>query len=497
MSEGKVVLIARGDQDASWANAESLEDRGFEVVIVDSGFEALKIISDDGTDLLITGSRLTDMTGSQLAGFLRSSQDTRRMPILLIDSGDQDEILGSLNLETVKIARSELEDDAQALEKHINKVLSEANDDTWSKDESPAWRGLQPTQNGRKVTLESLHSQAFDVLILERLVSRLTRELAEITDPPSQFLESFFNETAAILPLDVIGLAITTSSSAWLAYRLKGGKGDSEPISAESYRKMLKETVESLRIGTEPSIERSGEIANEGGREIKKLDIVPLLREGGTRTALIFGSCSKEPYSRANRVIIDQLKTQMQPLIRLLLAKQEINVLQSRETYRASNDPLTGLYNLEFLVGFLQQQLLFSYRQRLPVGLAIIDVDELAKINEDHGFESGDLILTTIANRLMNKTRSSDLIARYGGDEFAVVLPNTDVEGAKILGEKIRSDIEQLSFNNAAGKTIPGVTVTVGCAHFNMEDMNPETILRDAKIALQKSKNDGMNKVYI
>jgi diguanylate cyclase (GGDEF)-like protein len=87
------------------------------------------------------------------------------------------------------------------------------------------------------------------------------------------------------------------------------------------------------------------------------------------------------------------------------------------------------------------------------------------------------------------------LIARYGGDEFAVVLPNTDVAGARILAEKVRTEVEQLGFVKG-GRKGPHVTVSVGCSHFNMEDLNPETILRDAKLALQKAKEAGRNCVY-
>ncbi|MBX9695059.1 MAG: GGDEF domain-containing protein, partial [Cyanobacteria bacterium] len=250
-------------------------------------------------------------------------------------------------------------------------------------------------------------------------------------------------------------------------------------------------------ISTEPTIDRRGDLVEEGGAKLKKTDILPVTRESNTRAALVFGSYNQAQYDTSTQAIIDQLQTQMRSLMKIVLARQEITVLKSQEDFRASIDPLTGLYNLEFLVGFLQQQLLFSYRQRLPVGLAIIDVDHLGQINQDFGFDVGDTVLTTIANRLLSKTRASDLIARYGGDEFAVVLPNTDGAGAKILGEKVRRDIEQLSFPTGTGKKGTKVTVSVGCANFTMDDMNPETILRDAKLALQKAKEAGTNSVAI
>jgi len=129
--------------------------------------------------------------------------------------------------------------------------------------------------------------------------------------------------------------------------------------------------------------------------------------------------------------------------------------------------------------------------------MAIIDIDNFAELNDEFGYEVGDVVISTIANRLLNITRSSDLIARYGGDEFAVVLPNTEIAGVKVLAEKVRVEVEQLGFGKGSGRKGPHVTVSVGCAHFNMEDLNPETILRDAKLALQKAKEAGRNCVSV
>jgi diguanylate cyclase (GGDEF)-like protein len=226
------------------------------------------------------------------------------------------------------------------------------------------------------------------------------------------------------------------------------------------------------------------------------LQVMHVATEKHGVAALVFGARDKEAFDQDVRGFMSVLKNELKPVLQLLLAKQEIEELHSREAFRAAIDSLTGLYNLEFLVGFLQQQLLFSFRQRLPVGLVIIDVDGFSKINEKQGYEFGDSVLTQIANKLLHITRSSDLLARYGGDQFAVVLPNTDIAGTKVLAEKVRSEVELMGLMVDSGNgKVERTTVSVGCATFNMEDLNPETILREAKNALRSAKNAGRNTI--
>jgi diguanylate cyclase (GGDEF)-like protein len=291
---------------------------------------------------------------------------------------------------------------------------------------------------------------------------------------------------------DLIGLIVADLNNPWASFKFN------TEVSKEAYDEVVQKIATGLNISSKFNVELRGVDLNEGGggaKTLPRFELLPVGSEKQGMGALVFGSADKAAFTPSARAFMALLTQELKPVVQLLLAKQEIEVLHSRETYRAAIDSLTGLYNLEFLVGFLQQQLLFSFRQRLPVGMVIVDIDKFSAINQEYGYEFGDSILTIVANRLLNVTRSSDLLARYGGDQFAVVLPNTDVAGSKVLAEKVRCEIEVIDFGEELGRKGPRVTVSVGCACFNMEDLNPETILRDAKIALRTAKEGGRNRI--
>lgn len=216
--------------------------------------------------------------------------------------------------------------------------------------------------------------------------------------------------------------------------------------------------------------------------------------ESGFTYGAFLIACDK-PLSVDESLFYNSLAKALLPVFKCLLVIDERDFLRHNQQAHSSIDPETGLYNLEFLIGFLQQQLLFSFRQKSPVGLLILDIDHFERIKEEHGLPIAAKTLNQIASHILKLTRASDLMARYGPDEIAVVLPNTDLPGSRVLAEKLRLEIQQLnSLPKIKGKTSKA-TVSVGCAAFDMADLNPETILRNAKLALMQAKNEGRNKV--
>ena len=485
------VLYVEDSRSSNTSLRQALKDEGLTLVFCGGGFDALDELSVDGADVVVVSTALGDLNGFQLASLIKSSESTEGLPVVLLEDKQEkgDEFWSRAARGDLFVSIAELKDPAKVA-KSIKQLAVNVKNAGWQRQQ--ASNVLVPTQGFSSTRLMESYRSLLDDLLLERIVSRMARTLTAMVEPRSQFLEAFFELVAKLFEPELIGLVVADLNNPWAALRYR------DKVSQHAHDDVVSKINSTLKIKSNLSVEVKGQVPESGPAGIRSLpnfEILPVGAEKQGLGALVFGSRDKNGFSPSARAFMTLLTQELKPVVQLLLAKQEIEVLHSRETYRAAIDSLTGLYNLEFLVGFLQQQLLFSYRQRLPVGMVIVDIDNFANINQNHGYEFGDSVLTTVANRLLNVTRSSDLLARYGGDQFAVVLPNTDVAGAKVLAEKVRGEIEVIDFSHENDHRGPKVTVSVGCACFNMEDLNPETILRDAKVALRSAKEAGRNRI--
>lgn len=483
------VLYVEDSRSSNAALRQALKAEGLQVVFCGGGFDALDELAGDGADIIVAATKLNDLSGYQLASLIKSSELVSQLPVALFVTGDSasDEFWTKAARPDVVISAEDLKQPAEVA-RLIRDLAENSRLAGWEKGTGK--NVLVPSAGFSSNSLIESYSSLLNDLLLERAVNRMARTLTALVEPRSQFLDAFFTFIGEIFEPEVMGIVIADLGSPWGAFKIKGD------VSAEAYDGVLNKLTKELNLPTKPNLELRGDFSESGAKLLNSVEILPVVADKQGHGALVFASSEKNAFSPSAKSFMSVLKQELRPVIQLLLAKQEIEELHSRETYRAAIDSLTGLYNLEFLVGFLQQQILFSFRQRLPIGMAIIDVDNFTKINEEHGYELGDAVLNTIAGKLSQITRSSDLIARYGGDQFAVVLPNTDLSGTKVLGEKVRSEMEYTTFG-ANGRKGPKVTVSVGCANFNMEDLNPETILRDAKVALRKAKEEGRNRVCV
>lgn len=157
-------------------------------------------------------------------------------------------------------------------------------------------------------------------------------------------------------------------------------------------------------------------------------------------------------------------------------------------------DPLTLVGNRAALSNNLKREIQLANRQQTQLSLLMIDVDHFKKINDEHGHHRGDLILCEIAKTIQSVCRSSDSVFRYGGEEFVVLLNNTNAIGAEIIAERIRERIADLEIVHNATKIT--TTVSIGIAdHEGQSHHDMEELLERADKALYEAKQAGRNRI--
>jgi len=154
-------------------------------------------------------------------------------------------------------------------------------------------------------------------------------------------------------------------------------------------------------------------------------------------------------------------------------------------------DFLTNLYNKRTIIKFLEKEIEFSKKNKVTFSILMLDIDHFKKINDTYGHLMGDKVLKKLANILKQNVREKDLVGRYGGEEFLIVLPNTSKSRAKDIAERIRKSVEKTLFPENIR-----ITISIGVTEYLFKD-NISTLIERADQALYKAKKEGRNRVVI
>ncbi len=177
--------------------------------------------------------------------------------------------------------------------------------------------------------------------------------------------------------------------------------------------------------------------------------------------------------------------------------QDNIDKIFQEELYKmAVVDALTGAYNKRYLEERFTEEFSYCLRNKVPLTLLMLDIDLFKQINDTFGHPAGDFVLSQVAALARSIIRSEDILARFGGEEFTVILKMTDAPGALMLAERLRRLIDETSFE-FEGKKIH-VTISIGVATLAGANFpNWEEMLKLADTLLYKSKNAGRNRVSV
>lgn len=231
-----------------------------------------------------------------------------------------------------------------------------------------------------------------------------------------------------------------------------------------------------------------------GVKNIKSVLIYPIIEkipEEEDKEAEVLGSVviarkEKLPFNGSEIGIAKVICSESAKFIKTNIDYQNVKELSLR-------DGLTGLYNYRHFHEMLSYTIAHSDRYEEKASLILIDIDDLKYVNDTYGHQAGDSVLSFVGKVLVESLRKIDISARYGGDEFAVILPNTNRRGSVIVAQKIKNSIKQMPFRFKGEEC--EITLSMGIATYPENAPDNETLIEKADRALYESKEQGKDKV--
>jgi diguanylate cyclase (GGDEF)-like protein len=324
-----------------------------------------------------------------------------------------------------------------------------------------------------------------------QMAAELSRRIDELADERARLRESVrrVGQTFAS-NLDrpaLLKLALDTAVDAVQAAcgRLSARASPDEPLS-ESVR------VGSLKGAEERVLEAEGAALGDGGlgeAHADDLSVVSValgrFEESGRSHGLITVARTGARFSADEREVLRSLASEA------TLALENVE-LHHQVRRQAITDELTGLTNHGRFHELLSLEIEEARRYRYPVGLIMLDLDNFKSINDTHGHQQGDLVLKQVARVLRENSREVDVPARYGGEEMALILPHTDLDGSYAIAERVRTAVEALRVPRLDGDGQLRITTSVGVSVSADGDGN--ALIADADLALYQAKREGKNR---
>ncbi|MEM1364917.1 MAG: PleD family two-component system response regulator [Pseudomonadota bacterium] len=443
------------------ANVKVLEARllaeYFQVLSASNGPDAIEVCEKGLCDIVLLDVMMPGMDGFEVCERLKSNPATRHIPVVMVTALDQPEDriqglrVGADDFLTKPVSELALITRVKSLAR-IKLLTDELRMRVDSGADSSAMTDLIEASE------EKAERQA-DILLIddnassyERIVRSLAREHA--VEVVTQSQDALFKAADGGHDIIIVSLSIKNSDALRLCSQLRS----------------LERTRQT------PIIIITGE--NDEARLIRGLDIgvndyIHRPVDGNELLARVRTQMRRKAFT-------DALRNSMQATVEM-----------------AVTDGLTGLFNRRYFDSHLATILNRATARNKPLTVLLTDIDHFKAVNDTYGHQAGDDVLKEFAARIKRNIRTVDLACRYGGEEFAIVMPDTDMALAKVVAERLRIEIASHPFIIDGGKQQIPVTVSVGLASLGGKLENADGIVHRADTALYEAKRNGRNQIQI
>ncbi len=448
------VLIVDDDPTALAALEMRLSEEYFEVSTADDGEQGLEQMKADPPDIVLLDVVMPGINGYEVCERMRSDPELLHVPIVMLS------------------VKSEPEDVVQGLKAGADDYLEKLFDDVVvlarirslvrSKLMMDEFRRREQTSNQLGV-LDS-EEDLIDSDVLERRILVIDDD-AETVGRISMALASSYQVTSECDPDRAMAVAGDGEFDLIVVSLTMDG---SDGLRLCSHLRTMEETRQTaILVITEPD---SSEML------VRALEI-------GVSDYL------KVP------VNTDEMMARVRTQIKRKMYQDRLCANYETSLALAVTDSLTGLHNRRYMVSHLDTLMERGRESGRPVALLIMDIDHFKNVNDNYGHAVGDEVLQEFAERIKRNVRGIDLAVRYGGEEFVVVLPETDLEVAKMVAERLRQNVAEEPFEVSADVGTITVTASIGGTVYDGTEVSTDGLLRRADEALYTAKNQGRNQV--
>lgn len=456
------ILLAEDDPQILGMLADFLGGQGYAVIRATDGDQALAVIKNEEIHLALLDLNLPSLSGLQLLFFLKSHYPDTEV-ILFTGYAGLDSAIQALRLGAYDyLLKSDLRlPDLQAVVARAleHRRLAKAN--------------RELVDNLRHAQEELARRRALELVQIRRIGETLAGPVT---------CEQLFNGLQSLIwesfSLKVLGLELHAGQeeAPQQAYRLQDGVADTTFKEFKDWLKarlQVDETSGSTASLSEPAPEKSSFPAMLWAKI-----------QAGEILALV-GAGREVPFTPEEIELFRIFTLQGEAALKNLVLFEQVKMLAIR-------DGLTGLYNYRHFWEMLAREIEVSRRYSHPLSLLFLDIDDFKTINDTLGHPQGDEVLKTLAAYLQNSARHADVVYRYGGEEFVVILPQTSLEQAGEVAERLRRGISHTPIPLPTVKQ--KITVSIGMAQLAPE-MDGEALVKAADTALYQAKQGGKNQV--